>query len=92
MSSEFSIHLDAGKLMAGEVVHFTPNDFSIVNLNFGGAKVKLFVWPAGREELATLLRQAAWDLVSNLIAPCTHGLECLCYQDGYEAERRPVGA
>ena len=29
----------------------------------------------------------------DLIAPCQHGLECPCYQDGhqagYEAERRP---
>jgi len=27
--------------------------------------------------------------VDNLIAPCEPGLECPCYQAGYESERQP---
>ena len=32
----------------------------------------------------------------NPMAPCEHGLECACYEEGYQAgyetERRPMGA
>ena len=42
------------------------------------------------EATATVkLTRNTWTCVDNLIAPCEHGLECPCYQLGYEAERRP---
>ncbi len=47
------------------------------------------------EQATTTVRQVRAEAacVENLIAPCAHGLECPCYQDGhlagYEVERRP---
>lgn len=44
------------------------------------------------EEATATVKQTRDACIDNLIAPCGHGLECPCYQAGYEAERRPVGA
>ena len=35
------------------------------------------------------VKQTRDACIENLIAPCGHGLECPCYQAGYEAERQP---
>lgn len=47
------------------------------------------------EQATTTVKQlrAEAACIENPIAPCEHGLECPCYEDGYlagyEAERRP---
>ena len=44
------------------------------------------------EATATVKLTRSWLETEDLIAPCEHGLECPCYQDGHQAgSRQSVG-
>ena len=89
MSSEYTIHLE-DKPLEG---HVQPLGFELdcvsAKIRVGGAQIILFVKTPRRGELARLLRKLAQNLAP---ADCPGHTECPCYQEGYEAERQPVGA
>ena len=41
------------------------------------------------EQATATVERTRAECTENLVAPCQHGLECPCYQAGYDAERRP---
>ncbi len=86
MSSEYTIHLEDDPIRERFRQLNTGFQMVTISLRFGDVKLLLFVKDKRRSELAEVLRKVAQDL-----APIPTPV-CPCYQEGYEAERRPPGA